>query len=57
MAKIILCPSTKGNVTPSCQPFMKDVVPLAEYYLLIPPPVISDHLSKTLSEKFSELNP
>ena len=30
---------------------------LAEYYLLISPPVISDHLTKTLIEKSSELNP
>ena len=51
------CPSTKGDVMPSCQPFMKEGVPLAKYYLLISPAVISDHLSKTLIEKFSELNP
>ena len=37
--------------------FYEGGVPLAEYYLFISPPVISDHLSKTLIEKFSELNP
>ena len=30
---------------------------IAEYYLLISPPVISDHLSKKLIEDFYELNP
>ena len=60
--KNFYCPSTKGNVTPSRQPSVKEGVPLlrrklVEYYLLISPPLLSDHLSKTLIEKFSELNP
>ena len=57
--KNFYCPSTKGNVTPSRQPSMKEGVlllrrKLAE--LLISPPVLSDDLTKTLIEKFSELN-